>query len=209
MSDTTSPAGPSVPPPTLCPSGHAVPTGQAFCGVCGAVVTPNAPTTMLPSSPPPSVRGTLSRIPALAWVGIGVVGVVMVVVAASVATRVVGAAASGVGGVITPSQTVTVEFSLFDDSVGDGDCDPGGGYGDISGGTPVTLRNDKGTILAAASLGSNTTTDMFECTWTVVLTDVPGDEKFYSVEVSDRGAITESRDELAADGWTFSISLGL
>jgi hypothetical protein len=62
-------------------------------------------------------------------------------------------------------------------------------------------------ILAAASLGNGTGTTKV-CNFAFTLDKVPDTAKFYSVEVSHRGQVTKSHDELVADGWKFSLSLG-
>jgi hypothetical protein len=85
-------------------------------------------------------------------------------------------------------------------------CQGTGGYSDIGPGTQVTLKDQSGTILAAGPLG--TPTNSYPCTWTAFLEQVPMDRQFYSLEVSHRGQITKSLQELQSTGYAFDVSLG-
>lgn len=112
------------------------------------------------------------------------------------------------------THTVTGSFVLTDTSVDlagitaiGGQCQGTDGYSDLGPGTPVTLKDENGTILADASLSLGTGTSS-QCTFTFTLTGVPDTARFYSVEVGRRGAITDSHDELQAAGWMFSLSMG-
>lgn len=102
---------------------------------------------------------------------------------------------------------VTVNFQLNDSGSALNGCQGSGGYSDIGTGTPVTLRNGAGDLLATASLGSGSNLGV-SCVWETVLRDVPRREDFYVVEVGDRGEISQSRTELEAGDFTFDISLG-
>ncbi len=110
------------------------------------------------------------------------------------------------------TKTVTVYFQLVDFDTAFLDCEGTGGYSDIGPGTPVTLRNGEGEVLGAEPLGdgqpSGNGVQAAFCDWTVEIPNVPANEKFYAVEVGDRGDITASREDLAADRWEFAVSLG-
>ena len=87
-------------------------------------------------------------------------------------------------------------------------CNPQGGYGDIGPGTPVTLKNETGTIIGSTSLGSGDGGGG-SCTWTYVFPGVSTEFTYYTVTVGTRGDITNSKSEMEANGWTFATSLGL
>lgn len=107
---------------------------------------------------------------------------------------------------------VTVKFHLEDYDTAFGDCEGTGGYTDIGTGASVTIKSGDGDVLGATKLGkgeaSSNGTQMAFCDWTVKVPDVSTEEKFYVAEIAGRGEITSSRDDLAADGWTFELSLG-
>lgn len=104
------------------------------------------------------------------------------------------------------SRTVTGTFTLFDtDMIG---CNPQGGYGDIGPGTPVTLKNETGTIIGSTSLGTGDA-GSGSCTWTYSFPGVSTEFTYYTVTVGTRGDITNSKSEMEANGWTFATTLGL
>lgn len=97
-------------------------------------------------------------------------------------------------------------------------CKGSGGYSDISEGTQVVVKNGQGTILATGRLGVGTfppipspapktppTTDI--CGFAFLVPAIP-DSDFYSIEVSHRGALVYSREDLKAKGWQVALSLG-
>jgi hypothetical protein len=86
------------------------------------------------------------------------------------------------------------------------DCRGGGGYSDIAPGTPVTVRDETGKLLASSSLGVGTGT-VTRCTFTFTLKGVP-EVSFYSVEVGRRGQISNSLADMQANGWRFGLTLG-
>lgn len=108
-------------------------------------------------------------------------------------------------------QTVTVAFRLADYDTAFYECEGAEGYSDLGPETPVTIRDGSGEVLGVGKLGdgkpSSNGVQAAYCDWTARV-DVPAGEDFYAVEVADRGEMTVSADELAADGWTVSMSLG-
>lgn len=119
---------------------------------------------------------------------------------------------TGCGSDEPATRTVTVEFRLADADTAFFGCKGAGGYSDIGPGTSVTVRNGKGDVLGVGKLGeglpSNNGVQVYFCDWTVQIPDVPVDEDFYAVEVADRGEITSSGKDLAADDWIVEVSLG-
>ena len=107
------------------------------------------------------------------------------------------------------SQTITGSFVLTDDEVvwSTTSCSGTGGYRDIREGADVVVKDGAGTIVGTGSLvddpaGSSTS----RCRYTF---EVPvKDADFYAVEVSRRGALTYSKTEIEAQGWTVEFTLG-
>ena len=89
-------------------------------------------------------------------------------------------------------------------------CAGTGGYEDFQAGTPVTVKNEAGTIIASGALGSGVSDPVYPtvaCNFAFTVKGVP-QAKFYSVEVSHRGAITYSAADLAAKNWKVTLSIG-
>jgi hypothetical protein len=85
-------------------------------------------------------------------------------------------------------------------------CGSSTGYDDIVTGAPVTVYNAKNEVIALGELaGDPRTNGTDRCEWTFTVADVPEGERFYSVEVSHRGKVTFSADELQSG----PLSLGL
>lgn len=122
-------------------------------------------------------------------------------------TSVVPGSPSPTGSLVRVPFVVTVNFQLNDAGAALNGCQGTGGYSDIGTGTPVTLRNGSGDLLATSSLGSGSNVGI-GCLWETVLRDVPRQEDFYVVEVGSRGEISNSRSELEAANLTFDVSLG-
>jgi hypothetical protein len=83
-----------------------------------------------------------------------------------------------------------------------------GGYSDIQIGAQVVIRDSAGTIVATGSLLPGTATeDNRRCDYPFVVEDVPTSD-FYSIEVSHRGELTYSHEELEDRDWEVMLSLG-
>ena len=116
------------------------------------------------------------------------------------------------------AQTYRVQGSL---TLRDGSWDVGescrgsGGYSDITSGAQVVVRNQDGTILATGRLGAGTavqipgTTLTFtgRCEFRFDVRSLPK-EDFYSFEVSHRGEITYSFQEMRSASWEVHLTLG-
>lgn len=97
-------------------------------------------------------------------------------------------------------------------------CSLGGltsGYGDLQPGGNVTVTNEHDTVIATGSLESGSFHDEFpgssalsvgECVFPFTV-EVPR-ASFYSIEVTHRGKLTSSYDEMVSNNWTFASSLG-
>jgi hypothetical protein len=135
------------------------------------------------------------------------VGIVVVVLAFSAGATLLAS------GALTSRHTISGDYILVDsrqsppliEAAGSG-CRGTGGYSDIAPGTPVTLLDAGGKLLGATTLegGSRSAT---ECDFTFSIPDVP-EVGSYTVEVSHRGEVTNTLDEMKAHGWTFALSLG-
>lgn len=182
-----------------CANGHQNPDGNRFCQDCGLLIT--ATTTQPPdpfAAPGAAVAGGLPAQPSgskrPAWL-IPVIAVVAVVAVLLVVFTV---------GRSTPTESVTVEFSVFDDFNG---CDFGFGYSDVPG-SNVIIEAD-GEIVASGSLPRFGDSDVLSCTFVTTLSDVPADKSFYELTVGRRGTVTRSLAEMESAGWTWDVSLGL
>lgn len=86
-----------------------------------------------------------------------------------------------------------------------------GGYSDIDSGTSVVLTNENGTVIDTTSLLPGTPKNpgdaQVTCSFMFTFGPIPK-AKFYSVEVSHRGKITESAAELKANDNVFQVTLG-
>jgi hypothetical protein len=92
-------------------------------------------------------------------------------------------------------------------------CFGEGGYSDIRAGAGVTVKDASGSLIGTTTLGPGVAQpwpevapDAVQCVFPYSLS-VP-DTAFYTFEVSHRGAISRSRADLAAKGWTMSFYLG-
>jgi hypothetical protein len=85
-------------------------------------------------------------------------------------------------------------------------CEGTGGYADIKVGAEVTIKDEAGKILATSTLSKSEAATTQECDFT--FTANVEDAKFYQVEVSHRGAVTYSRDDVARQGWRIGMEIG-
>jgi hypothetical protein len=92
-------------------------------------------------------------------------------------------------------------------------CSGSGGYSDITSGAPVTVRDANSTIIAAGRLRGSMEflTASPEsgpgCVFDFRVDNVP-DTAFYVVEVTHRGGLTYSREDLIQKGWAVAVFLG-
>jgi len=78
-----------------------------------------------------------------------------------------------------------------------------GGYSDIRQGAAVTVKDAAGKTLALSQLGAGVP-DGSACRFDFTVSDVPAGEKFYGVEVSRRGVVQYTEDQMRA-GVTLSL----
>jgi hypothetical protein len=106
------------------------------------------------------------------------------------------------------TQTVIGEIVVSDYTpMAGGVCYSASGYSDIAVGVPVILRDENNTILASSTLDAGHLATL-GCTFGFTLTNVPNTAKFYAAEVSHRGQVSYSHQEMVDKGWRLQLSLG-
>ncbi|MFF7674038.1 hypothetical protein [Actinacidiphila glaucinigra] len=83
-------------------------------------------------------------------------------------------------------------------------CSGTGGYSDIDFGTQVNVTDADGTLVATGSLDLGEKTDE-GCAFTFTVDDIAPGSKFYTVEVSHRGGLTQTEAALRAGGLAFTL----
>ncbi|MFI8347535.1 hypothetical protein [Streptomyces sp. NPDC085596] len=83
-------------------------------------------------------------------------------------------------------------------------CSGTGGYSDIDLGTQVNVTDADGTLVATGSLGLGEKTED-GCVFSFTVDDITPGSKFYTVEVSHRGGLTQTEAALRAGGLEFTL----
>ncbi|MFK4146861.1 hypothetical protein [Streptomyces sp. NPDC004065] len=83
-------------------------------------------------------------------------------------------------------------------------CSGTGGYSDIDFGTQVTVTDAAGTLVATGSLGLGRETEQ-GCEFPFTVDDITPGSKLYTVEISHRGGLTKTEDELRAGRLGFTL----
>lgn len=83
-------------------------------------------------------------------------------------------------------------------------CSGTGGYSDIDFGTQVNVTDADGTLVATGSLDLGEKTDE-GCAFTFTVDDIAPGSKFYTVEVSHRGGLTQTEADLRTGGLAFTL----
>lgn len=192
----TTDAGGAAPLLTMCTAcGAELQAGALFCARCGAKL----PTVEEPGAELQSV-GVLPpqrrRVPVIAIVGASLV-VLIAVALVVVATH--GAARYKIHGALMLRDSDEV-FAA------DQPCAGSGGYSDIRDGAQVTVTDETGKLLGVGSLNEGVGVSG-SCLLTFDTIEVPK-AKFYSVEVSHRGKITDSFAEAKSQEFSFLVTLG-
>ncbi|MEW1602127.1 hypothetical protein [Streptomyces sp. NPDC093808] len=154
----------------------------------------------VPPGHPPTASGSrwarLSRGAVLA-VGVGL------------GAAVVGACWAGVSLADRSGETFSTDGTLTVIGIGTGlasgaPCTGTDGYSDIDFGTQVSVTDAAGTLVAKGSLGLGEKTEL-GCEFPFTVDDITPGSKFYTVEVSHRGGLTQTEDELRAGGLLFTL----
>ena len=107
-----------------------------------------------------------------------------------------------------PVGPVSGTLDLSDVDTALNDCEGTGGYDDIHEGAEVVIRDQDSRILGSGYLDAGNTSDYSTCSFPFTVEGVRLDQEQYTVEISHRGEITASRNELASNDWEFSLTLG-
>ena len=93
----------------------------------------------------------------------------------------------------------------------DSECFGFNGYDDLHLGTSVTVSDGEGNVIGVGEVRSSEVkseaSTSRSCAFKFVVEDLPRAD-FYAVEVSHRGAVTFSFDELEEEGWRIQLSIG-
>jgi hypothetical protein len=135
------------------------------------------------------------------WLVFGLIGVLVVALAAGVFAAVGhhGGHDLTIAMDLTNSSDPTIEQFSSGCDVADT------GYDDLKAGAPVTIRDSKAEVLASTFLSDGKTVGE-DCTWKLRV-HVP-DSDFYAIEVSHRGSVTYTRQDLERNGWEADLSIG-
>lgn len=110
------------------------------------------------------------------------------------------------------SHTLTGTMSLHDPTSFAGlasgaSCSGSGGYSDISTDAQVTVSDGASTVLAVSNLNPGKADGSGNCVFDFTVNNVPN-ANFYQVEVSHRGKLDYSYQQLSADNFQISTTLG-
>ncbi|MFE7235071.1 hypothetical protein ACFVAF_31470 [Streptomyces sp. NPDC057596] len=83
-------------------------------------------------------------------------------------------------------------------------CSGTGGYSDIDFGAQVTITDAAGTLVAMGSLGFGQKTDQ-GCEFPFTVDDITPGSKFYTVEISHRGGLTKTEEQLREGDLGFTL----
>ncbi|MFH9862497.1 hypothetical protein [Streptomyces sp. NPDC017202] len=183
---------PHTPPPATAPG-----TGQETAEEPAPALA--EPFPALPDHPPAASASRWSRLSRGAVLAIG----------AGLGAAVVGACWAGVSLADGSEETFGTDGTLTVTGIGagldSGDlCTGTDGYSDIDFGAQVSVTDAAGTLVAKGSLGIGQKTDL-GCEFPFTVDDITPGSKFYTVEVSHRGGLTQTEDELRAGGLAFTL----
>ncbi|MEV4788561.1 hypothetical protein AB0K53_24455 [Streptomyces tuirus] len=157
------------------------------------------PLPALPDHPPAASASLWSRLSRGTALTVG----------AALGAAVVGACWAGVTLTNASEGTFSTDGTLTVSGIGaglaSGDlCTGTDGYSDIDFGAQVSVTDAAGTLVAKGSLGLGEKTEL-GCEFPFTVDDITPGSKFYTVEVSHRGGLTQTEDELRAGGLAFTL----
>ncbi|MER7488938.1 hypothetical protein ABTY20_24120 [Streptomyces sp. NPDC126497] len=152
-----------------------------------------------PGHPPAASASRWSRLPRGAVLAIG----------AGLGAAVVGACWAGMSLADGSEESFSTDGTLTVTGIGagldSGDlCTGTDGYSDIDFGAQVSVTDAAGTLVAKGDLGLGRKTEL-GCEFLFTVDDITPGSKFYTVEVSHRGGLTQTEDELRAGGLAFTL----
>jgi hypothetical protein len=135
----------------------------------------------------------------------------LLVFAAVLAVRVgIGREQAPAAATTTTRTSMTGTLTLHDPDAGNkyGEvCSGTSGYDNVDAGASVVVTNEQGTVIGTGSLGLGSTSPDRDCVFNFTVADLP-EARFYGVEVSHRGKVTFSREQLEQDRWNVELTLG-
>jgi hypothetical protein len=157
------------------------------------------PTPALPDHPPTTSASCWSRLSRGAVLAIGT----------ALGAAVVGACWAGTSLAGGEERTFSTDGTLTVAGIGvglepDERCSGTDGYSDIDFGAQVSVADAAGTLVAKGSLSFGKKTEQ-GCEFPFTVDDIAPGSKFYTVEVSHRGGLTQTEDELRAGGLAFTL----
>ena len=157
------------------------------------------PVPAVPDHPPTPAASRWSRLSRGAVLAIG----------AGIGAAVVGACWAGASLAGGTEENFSTDGTLTVSGIGAGldsgdPCSGTDGYSDIDFGTQVSVTDAAGTLVAKGSLGLGKETEL-GCEFPFTVDDITPGSKFYTVEVSHRGGLTQTEDELRAGGLAFTL----
>jgi hypothetical protein len=136
----------------------------------------------------------------------------LLVVAAVLAVRVgVGREHAPAAATTTTRPSMTGILTLHDPDAGYkyGEvCSGTSGFDDVDAGASVVVTNEQGTVVGTGSLGLGSASPGGDCVFNFTVAGLPPEARFYGVEVSHRGKVTFSREQLEQDRWNVELTLG-
>lgn len=131
------------------------------------------------------------------------VGVAAAIVLIGVAAHAMAAPKPiNITGTFTLTDTPVFGLDSSIDTTSDG-CEGTGGYNDLHQGTPVTVTDQTGAIVALGSLTSGVPSGD-SCMFVFGVSNVPAGKGFYGVAVSHRGSVQYTEQQLR-DGVSLSV----
>lgn len=122
---------------------------------------------------------------------------------------------SGIEQLKPPVYSIKGSFELIDENIEGGSEEPGsqcygtGGFNDISAGMPVTIRDEKGLIIATGDTTEGTRPvehPSVTCIFGFKIEGIPK-ANFYTIEIGRRGNLNYSFEDMNKRNWEVSLRL--
>lgn len=157
-----------------------------------------------PASDAAAAGARWARLPRLAVLAVGVVLGAAVMGGCWLAVSLADGDASPAGETFGTRGTLTLADSSFSLLAEGEDCTGLDGYSDIQRGAQVNVTGADGTLVATSELEGGKKTAL-GCEFPFAIEGIPQGSKFYTVEVSHRGGLTQTEDELRSGGLAFTL----
>ncbi|MEW1697825.1 hypothetical protein [Streptomyces sp. NPDC091278] len=120
------------------------------------------------------------------------------------AVSLAGGGASPAGKTFSTRGTLTLADSSLSFLAEGEDCTGPDGYSDIQRGAQVNVTGADDTLVATGELEGGKKTAL-GCEFPFAIEGIPQGSKFYTVEVSHRGGLTQTEEELRSGGLAFTL----